>query len=917
MMASGESTRVGRAPYAARVALVGRRDELSRIERALADVRLRSDRHAVVVEAAAGFGKSTLIDEFVRRLRPGLRVVRAAPIELELDTSWSTLRAVTDGWRADALAPPLAVATGRADGPAAPQSADVVFGWIDSLRHLAVPVDVAVIDDAHWCDRSSAAALAASMREVPVFWVFGTRPGQLAIDVERLLADDERTLVDLGAMPADDLAELVVTTVARRLPPRRIDEIVELAAGSPLLAVELARAERDGVPVRADRGSSSTLYRERFDGLGTDARTLVGLAALAARPTLELIAPDLAPVRLRDALDEAERAGFLRLDGGGVVFSHPIARQEASDALRSVERVMLHATLAERIDDPDRRAVHLGHAALRPDAAVADELEAAARAASQRGAGQDALDLFVRAMQLTPAGEQAARWRRRVGAGIAAASISDYERADELLAGLLDSDQDEELVAAAAGSLMAVADRLRGNRAAADTARSILERLPSGAERARTWRVLVRINQHDDLRLAERVAEDALADVRSTGDERDVLAAEITYASVEFLRGRAVAIDELIDRTSAYPGEGGLVSAASFVQELLAWDDRFDACRVLLDELEAGARRSGSYIQLAELLSQRATVEFRAGSIALAEKLAHEAVAIMRPPRGSARFLTAEVMLSILGLRGDRHGATEIIASVQPEIDVLPRSARILFAAHAGFAELSLGDDRAAADHLARAASVAAEYGMDDARGLGWQGDLADALVRVGDLETASEVVRGMGVIAERCGSTVVAVDHLRSLGALRLAQGDVAAATELLADAALQAPRTGRPLVVARGLLALGSAHRRGGRRRQAREVLLEARRTFALLDAVPWTERTDDELRRAGHRVGPTSRPGELTPTEQQVADLAAHGRSNREIAAELLVSVRTVESNLTRIYRKLGVRSRTELAARGPQS
>jgi DNA-binding CsgD family transcriptional regulator len=159
----------------------------------------------------------------------------------------------------------------------------------------------------------------------------------------------------------------------------------------------------------------------------------------------------------------------------------------------------------------------------------------------------------------------------------------------------------------------------------------------------------------------------------------------------------------------------------------------------------------------------------------------------------------------------------------------------------------------------------------------------------------------------------IVEVDHLRTSGLLQLARGEVGDAVATLTQAVELAPQTRRPLAIARTLLALGSAQRRAGNRTKARETLEAARREFSQLEAAPWIERVDDELRRLGNRPAAES-TSNLTPTERQIAELVAQGRSNREIAAELIVSLRTVESNLTRVYRKLGVRGRTELAAGG---
>jgi DNA-binding CsgD family transcriptional regulator len=316
---------------------------------------------------------------------------------------------------------------------------------------------------------------------------------------------------------------------------------------------------------------------------------------------------------------------------------------------------------------------------------------------------------------------------------------------------------------------------------------------------------------------------------------------------------------------------------------------------------------------LANVLSQASFLEFRAGNISLAEKLAIEVCDIVYPAPGADLFLAAEELLWIAGTRGDQHQVEQLIATTLPEIDRIPPLMQIPFHAYAGYAELALGHHEAAVSHLLSAAGIAESVGMEDARGLGWQADLVEAQLLTGDLGGAAHTIQLLVDAVERSQSVIVEVDHLRTSGLLQLARGEVGDAVATLTHAVELAPRTQRPLAIARTLLALGSAQRRAGNRTKARETLEASRREFSHLEAAPWIERVDDELRRLGNRPSAES-ASNLTPTERQIAELVTQGRSNRQIAAELMISLRTVESNLTRVYRKLEVRGRTELAAGG---
>lgn len=911
--ASGKTTRAGPChSYAARVsrAFVGRRDELTQLVRATSS---DDGAQVVLVEARPGYGKTALIDELVRRRAP-MSAIRASPIALESTTSWAVLRALSRDW--DVLPSAVAVAVGRAPADATVTPADVAYAWTELIRRRAEHERMMiVVDDLHWCDEASATVLGIAMREVGCTWVLGARPSSAAVEVDRLVPADRLTVVCLGPMRRSDLAELVATTVSGRWAPARIDEIVELCDGSPLLAIELARDLDSGRLDVAGRRPVTAVYGDRLDALREDERDIVALAALAFRPTLGLLAAARPGSDVVELLGAAERSGIVRVTGDVVGFEHPLCRHAVVDGLGTLQRAALHRELAALEPDTDRTVRHLALGTVLPDAAIADRLEDAAVEVRRRGAAADAAYLFERAFELTPESDVAVWRRRRARAAVACADADEVDRAASLLEGVsdvigeLDADLGPDVVAA----IVMIADRRDGKPGADAAARRLLAGALEPRLRARLWRLIVRIHQFDDLRHAERMAVEAFDDARRTGGPDEILGARAVLANVRFLRGEDVPIDELLDeveRSTARRSEG--TSAASLVQELLAWDDRFDAVRMLLAALEEAASSDASTAFRADLLAQASYVELRAGDVALAEKLADEAVELLHPRPGLEAFLVAETLLPIHGLRGDRAAVDAWIEAVSADIGAAPAIVQLLFHNNAGSARLSLGDVDASLGHLARARDLSAEVGQGDARSLPWAADLVDAQLLTGDLDGADETVAWLARASERSGSDVVRADRLRSGGLVEIARGDVAAGVATLAEAVEVAERTARPLVLARCLLALGSAVRRSGRRREARDVLVRARHVFSQLGAEPWVARVDDELRRAGYGAASPA-AAELTATEHRVAELVSIGRSNREIAAELFVTVRTVESNLTRIYRKLGVRGRTELVAR----
>jgi DNA-binding CsgD family transcriptional regulator len=778
-----------------------------------------------------------------------------------------------------------------------------------------------VIDDLQWVDRASATAVAAAMRSADAFWLVGVRTGSdTFVDVERVVGPDAVTAVALAPMRRAEIGELVTTQFGGRWSPTMLTYVAATSEGQPLHALELARELRSA-PAEPTTGARSlgAVYGDRLDALDPTARDVVALAALAVHPTLDLLTRLRPDADLETVLDALERHGLVRLGIESIDFTHALARRAVIERLGGIERARLHRELADHVIDPERRAIHLGHGTTRPDAVVADQLDAAARIAIARGATVDGGQLFERAAQLTPAGSEATATQRRALAACALTDAGDFDRAAALIDRVLgDADRTdalgEDLLLDTYSSAIVVRDRLEGVAAAELVAREALDRLHRPTARGRIQRTLVRLHQFDDLQRALATADAAVADARRIGDETDLLAAETAHANVRFLLGERVDLDDLLQRLTVHgdPLTAGQ-SATAFLQEMLAWDDRFDDARRFTDGLIAAGRSSGSLSTELNAISQAATLEIRAGNIGVARKLVDEVLDIVAPRRGAELFTASEDVIVLAALAGDAEEAAALTREIEAEIDTIWPIMRIAFHAHGGFAELTAGRPDRAVRHLAAAWSIAESVGFRDVRSVGFQYELAEALVLTGDTVGAAEVVAFLGDAAERSGSTLVRTEHLRCRGLLHATTGDTEAALADLEAAAALAPATGRPLTIARTLLALGASLRRHGARGRARDVLHEARREFEQLESPPWIARVDAELARLGIRTKGADATA-LSPTERRIAALVAQGRSNREIAAELIVSLRTVESNLTRAYRKLGIRGRTELAAGG---
>lgn len=900
-------------------AFVGRRDELRLLDAAWRSHR--PDGHVALVSADPGYGKTALIDEFVRRTGSGTEVHRASPLQVEADTSWSTLRMLTASWPTEEVPHAVAVAVGRAPAdPTPPTLADVAFAWAEAVRTLAARPSVFVVDDVQWIDRASAAAVATAMRSSSAMWLLGTRSDHDShLDVHRVVDAGRLTQVTLPPMRRADIGELVTRHFGGRWSVPMIAWLSETSEGQPLHALELARELRsaDGASASPARRPLSAVYGDRLDALSAEERDIGALAALAVHPTVALLAELRPNADLDSALDALERAGLIRVGVDAVDFTHALARRAVTERLGTIERARLHRDLADHVDDPERRALHLGAATTQPDADVAAVLEAAARSALARGATFDAARSAERAAALTPADVPRAAAIRTALAATAGVSAGDYDHARPLLERVLGTQREllpADLAFQTVLAWLAVVARDDGNAAAAHVVPEHLPHVHDATARGELQRTLVRLLQFDDLAAAERAAQAAVADAHALADPASLLAAEAALANVRFLRGEHVDISGLLTRLHDEGDE--LVagqSATSFIQEMVGWDDRYDDARRLCEALADHSRSTGKITALLNAMSQQSTFEMHAGNVAVSRKLVDELFDIIAPARGARMFDASEDVILLAALAGDTAEAEQLVGEIAAEIDQIPPIMRLCFWSSAALAEITNGRYEAALVHLDQAWELAGRIGYADVRSLGWQPDYVEALVHVGRLEHAADVAAFVADAAERSRSPLVRSEALRCQGLLANAQGLGAEAVSLLEAAVDATGAVGRPLVVGRTHLALGVVLRRIGSRAAARTHLLEARRIFELLESPPWVERADQELARLGTRTTSTST---LTPTEQRIATLVTQGRSNREIATELIVSLRTVESNLTRAYRKLGVRGRTELAARGSE-
>jgi DNA-binding CsgD family transcriptional regulator len=898
----------------------------------------------VLLTGEAGIGRSTLLTRLAaEQAAAGRQLLRCDPAPDERRLPHIGLidlfAEVTDAFLAGpaALGPReqavlrAALHRSPAPGPSPIDSSEAVLDL-----HMAVlktftalceraPVLLAV-DDANWLDAPTARALAFTARRArhlplavlaTVRTPYATEPAR----VERLLPPPSLRL----AVPPMSERETTALLAAAELPawPHPLPaRIAQAAAGNPYIALELARAlAEDGHPPgRPDPGGPLTvpatvraLLLDRLAPLGARARGTLLAAGAADRPTVRL----LRRAGCEDAAaDLAEAAGLGLVEAprlGAVRFTQPLMPRVVYEAATPDGRLRVHAALAEAAEDLVERAHHL--ASLTPgwDARTAAVLADAATSARRRGAPAIAARLGA---DHTPPGDPAAEADRRLTAAEDAVAAGDYPLARRIAHEVL------------AGSRRP-AERVRAWIVVVDSCGQALAEVadifPQALEDARDDpELLARLHLRMSWRAwlvagsaatAHTHAARSAVLARQAGDRRTELLALTQQSALEFYLGRTAA-ERTLALALAAPQDPRVLfdhNGPVFLKHrrhLL--HDRLDDARTELRALIYTVRHRGSAESLCQCLSGLAQVEILRGRCERALDLAHQSLRVTEQAglsQGPAWYAVA--LAEAAGGSPDRALAAADRARRHSEDDddqlFLPR------ALHAeGHIRLLRGETAAAVHALQRTRLLELGQGQGDPAVRRWQADLAEALVAAGCPDEAAALLAETRSQAVRLGRRGILAVLDRSAALVAEARGDSAAAVARLERAAAQAAALPYRLEEARTRLALGRVHARRGDPRAARTALAEAARLFTRTGARPWLALTSAELDRLDAPAAPPA-PGltALTPTERRVALLVAQGASNRETAATLTVSVKTVEAALTRAYRKLGVRSRVSLS------
>jgi DNA-binding CsgD family transcriptional regulator len=900
--------------------VVGREQELGSI-RAFID-RPPESPIAILLEGEAGIGKSTLWLAAVGAARDrGFRVLVSRPAEAERDLAHTGLgdlfEDVSDESMAALSAPrrhALEVALLREEAPdhVADERA-IAVAVRDVLDRLAARTPVLIaIDDLQWLDRSSSGALAFALRRLngsPVVALLARRTVDQAEprDLEHAFTPERLRRIDVGPLSLGALHRLLFERRGQAYAHQTLLRIHEQSGGNPFYALELTRnldidvGPLEPLPVPE---TLEELVRTRLSGLPHHTRDALAFAAALGAPSMSLL--DRLGVG-SDALEPAETAHVIERDRDVIRFTHPLLSSVLYNDL-GPRRHIVHEQIAAVVDDPVARARHLALATESPSATVAAALDVASTLAADRGAAAGAAELAEASLRLTPASDVDARHRRTLAAARAHRTAGEWTRARAMASSLLEE-------TAVAGTLRAEGLLLLAGLVGLDHATTLLEEasreavsdpgLQSAIQCQLAWTVRFTkgfVGAFDHARRALELADEA----RDDG-----------------LRLHALEMLVFLGRAIASPDAHGFASRAVEIADARGDDRDIHLARLWLCDATAASSERRAARELVEWLYEDSREH---DELAAAEALGELSMVELRAGQWERAADHAERAFDVTTQYGLEvpwaHLPIAIVAAHLGRLDIArAHSERSLelgeeqFGRHTpvhlgtlGFVAHQGGDLEGALRWFDESREVTTALGWRDAGHRWWVGDYVETLLELDRVDDAVRVLDQWE--AERTPEDDWTLGHVtRCRGLVDAARGDIRHAVSLFEDAAAQHAAAQDAFGRARAMLALGVVLRRDRQKRAARDAIVAALAGFTDLGAATWVERARAELGRIGGR---TSEPG-LTAAERRVATLVAEGQTNREVAAALFLGERTVETHLSHVYAKLGVRSRAELARR----
>jgi DNA-binding CsgD family transcriptional regulator len=905
--------------------LLGRAAEMEQIAQ-LVDGAREGRGGSILFEGDPGIGKTSLLEEATAT--DGIEAIRVTGIEAEANLPYAALgEAVTPVLdRLDRLPAPQAEAleTALALGTSQEAARDrfaVCAAFLGLLTEAAREQPLLVlVDDAQWLDSSSDECFAYAARRLKssrVALVAAARKGS-----DGLLANVEPAdRIELSGLSSEDARSLLEEAV----PDASIgvfESLVDSAGGNPLALRELPAAlsddQRSGrVPIEVVPATTEALvtaFRGRFEALDAPARGSVEVASAAFDRELVPVVAACRDLSIEpNGLEAAETAGILAIGENSISFSHPLLKAVVYNHTAPPDRRRAHRALAAH-SGPDARAWHLAAGTLGADPEVAESLEKAAGRATVRGAYSVAVDAMHRAAEFTD--EPDDRTRKLYGAATAAMLAGDYDRCASLLE--LGSEVEDPLLRARIRHALAVV-KMPGGIGLAPGAHGELSREAElVADRDPSTAAAMFADAGLLAGTAGRFSQglEAIERARAVlpGDASRTVRCQIHAMSAisTALTGRAAEASEDFETAGRLLSGVDVISPAvqSIVLGLhgMICSGQEAILKAELDRLVAMASESDVFGLLPYLLTLSSDVAFRTGDW---ESSARDSRSVeLAEEYGQAGILPFSLAVRgrLLAARGQSEQARQDLESGaslarehgEPTVENIGR-------AGLGFLELGAGRTEESIQALEEVKRFAGESKLEDPVYIPWAPDLIEAYMRAGQGDDAVRLSADLDRRAGNSGAALALALAARCRGLVRETGFE-----KEFEQALNHHERAEAPFEAARTLLLYGLRLHRARRRVEGRDRLRAALAIFEDLGASPWIAQAKRELTAAGAiRREPAADPDELSPQEIRVARAVAAGATNREVAAQMYLSPKTIEFHLGRVYRKLDIHSRTELA------
>lgn len=882
----------------------------------------------LTIDGEAGIGKTTLwaaaMDQAQER---GYRILSAQACQAESTMAYAAVADLLSDVESAVFAqlPDLQrVAVDRVllrSGGDAPETDQrtVAAAFLAIVEMLAADSPVLLaIDDFQWLDASSRAVIAFAARRfkgrIGVLITERPEPGcPTARTWLRVGAKNDIGRIRLGPLSLGGLHAIVSDRFGNSLPRPTMVRIAELSQGNPFYAVELARAVGDHSETTEEElpRTLADVVRSRIGDVDDDVRDVLLAAACVTDPTVDLLAQvtGVTAAETVALLETAESRGIVGIEGNRVRFAHPLlARGLYTDAPPSRRRRM-HRALAEVETLPEVKARHLALATTSEDPATLEALDAAAEAARARGASAAAAELIDLAIGLggdTPL--------RRIHSSKYHFHAGNYGHARALLEPFTRALQPGKLRASAVGLLAEMCVYHNSFGQAAEMLQGALKDAESDAAllaQTLTLLAFARLNTAE----YDKSFDAASRAVKLTDDlDLPTLSSQACamWVMVNFVCGKGVderrlkRALELEDDDADVPDP---LDASTVNALMLAWTGRLDEAHAQVSVVRNRCIERGQDGHLSFVDLHSALIDVWRGHLSDAAHTAKDAMERAEQLGGDHPFVIADSIGAVVAAYAGRE--QEARSHARAAIERAGRCGSPRLADQAvmslGFLEASLGNN---ADALTTLQPLLARFSTGPGTEIvsaAFLPDAIEAMVSLGRLEDAEPLIDALERHGRRLDRAWMLATGARCRSMLLAARGDVAGATARAQQAMAGHQWLPMPFERARTQLLLGQLQRRQRQRDSATATLTEALAAFEAMDTALWAARTRHELARIGMS---TTRSAILTPSEERVAELAASGMTNRDIAAAVFISPKTVEANLARIYRKLDIHTRAEL-------